>query len=434
MSDRQSSGDSGEKTFRENPTDAELIAYEFEDIKTVGRYKIIRKLGQGNTGVVYLGSDPYIKRSVAIKISQPTSDNARRRFFIEAQSAGRLNHPSIVSIYDAGVFRNSCYITMEYIEGADLKKYCKKDSLLPLNKVVEIIFSVCNALDYAHRNGVVHKDIKPANIMIDKMGNIKITDFGIAQMTERTAEIGFFGTPSYMSPEQLKDEVVGSESDIFSLGCVLYELLTAERAFSGDKVFAIMYKIINEEPVSITYLRPDLPKILGKITKRALSKARNERYQTCMDFAYELRVALRGLTGTLDKTRDVGDYIHSVPFFHNFTKKQVRELVSACTIVKARKGKVIVAQGEIDDTFYVVLSGKAKVMKDDQQVIASIGTGQCFGEMSFIGGQARIATVLADTDCALLKISATLLDRSSESIQLLFYKSFAMTLVRRMSV
>jgi serine/threonine-protein kinase len=269
--------------------------------------------------------------------------------------------------------------------------------------------------------------------MIDKMGNIKIADFGIAQATERTVEMGFFGTPSYMSPEQLKDEVVGNESDIFSLGCVLYELLTGKRAFSGDKVFAIIYKIINEEPVPITDLRPDLPEILEKITKRALSKARQERYQTCMDFAYDLRVALRGLTGTLDKIKDVGDYIHSVPFFHNFTKKQVRELISACTIVKVRKGKVIVAQGEIDDTFYVILSGKANVMKDDQK-IASISTGQCFGEMSFIGGQARIASVFADTDCALLKISATLLDRSPESIQLLFYRSFATTLVRRMSV
>jgi serine/threonine-protein kinase len=194
-----------------------------------------------------------------------------------------------------------------------------------------------------------------------------------------------------------------------------------------------MYKIINEEPVSILSLRPDLPKVLEKITKKALSKDRKERYQTCMDFAYDLRVALRGLTGSVDKIKDVADYIHSVPFFHNFTKKQMKELISACNIVKVRKGKIIVAQGEIDDTFYVILSGKAKVMKDDQP-IAAISTGQCFGEMSFIGGQARIASVLADTDCALMKISATLLDRSSESIQLLFFKNFAMTLVRRMSV
>ncbi|MBW2623188.1 MAG: serine/threonine protein kinase, partial [Deltaproteobacteria bacterium] len=270
---------------------------DLEDVQTIGRYEIMGKLGQGGTGIVYLGKDPYIKRYVAVKISQPTSDRARERFFIEAQSAGRLNHPNIVAIHDAGIYRDFCYITMEYIEGPTLEKYCRKKNLLPLDRVIEIIFSVCHALDFAHQQGVIHRDIKPSNIMLDKQGNVKITDFGIAQLTEQTAKMGIFGTPSYMSPEQLTDTIAKTESDVFSLGCVLYELLTGRQAFSGDNFFSIMYKIVNEEPEPLLKVRPELPAILEEITHKAIAKDVKERYQSCSDLAYYLRVAMHGLSG-----------------------------------------------------------------------------------------------------------------------------------------
>jgi serine/threonine protein kinase len=194
------------------------------DLKTIGRYKIVRELGHGSSGIVYLGTDPFIKRTVAIKISQPTSDRALERFFVEAQSAGRLIHQNMVIIYDVGMHDSFCYITMEYIEGTTLEKYCRKDHLLPTSKVLEIIFGACNAIDYANSHNIIHRDIKPSNIMLNKEGIPKITDFGIAQMTQETSELGVWGTPSYMSPEQLKEETIGSYSDVFSLGCVLYEL------------------------------------------------------------------------------------------------------------------------------------------------------------------------------------------------------------------
>jgi len=323
---------------------------------------------------------------------------------------------------------------MEYIEGDTLKKFCSKTSLLPLKRVIEVVFNVCTALDYAHREGVVHRDIKPSNIMLDSLGVLKITDFGIAQMAEQTVETGIFGTPSYMSPEQVKDEVVGRESDIFSLGCVLYELLTGEQAFSGVNNFTIMYKITNKEPRPLLYIRPDLPIILEQIVKKALAKDPKERYRTCMEFAYDLRVALDDSTGVQrdDQEKDVVDYVRHVPFFRDFTYAQIRELIPATNIVRVPRGEVIVAEGEIDDTFYIILSGKAKVKKEDKD-IALIDVGECFGEMAYIAGQARVATVVADTECILMKISATLLDRSSESIQLLFFKNFATTLVHRFS-
>jgi len=406
-----------------------------KDLKTIARYKIIRKLGEGSSGVVYLGMDPYIKRHVAIKISQSTSNRALERFFTEAQSAGRLNHQNLVAIYDIGMQDDLCYITMEYVDGTTLEKYCRKDNLLPVSKAVKIIFNVCNAIDYAHKQDIIHRDIKPSNIMLSKSDIPKITDFGIAQMTQQTSELGVWGTPSYMSPEQLKEEIIGSYSDVFSLGCVLYELLTGEIAFPGDNNFAIMYKVTNEEPTAITELRPELPGILDDIIKKVLAKDPAKRYQTCMDLTYDLRVALRGFTETfLDgKVKDAVDYVHHAPFFQNFTREQVKELIAASSIVKFPKEKVIVAEGEIDDTFYILLNGNAKIRKNNQDV-ASIGVGECFGEMAYISGQARTATVMADTECILIKISATLMDKSPNDIQLLFYKNFAKTLVNRFSV
>lgn len=404
------------------------------DLKSIGRYKIVRELGQGASGVVYLGTDPFIKRKVAIKISQPTSSRALERFFIEAQSAGRLIHQNMVIIYDVGMHDQFSYITMEYVNGPTLEKHCNKDNLLPVNKAVEIILGVCNALDYAHSKGIIHRDIKPSNIMLTKEGVPKIADFGIAQLTQQTSELGVWGTPSYMSPEQLKEESIGTFSDIFSLGCVLYELLTGEVAFPGENNFAIMYKITNQEPTPIIDLCPKLAVIFSDIVKKAIAKDPPDRYQTCMDLAYDLRVALRGISETFlnGKKKDAVDFVHHAPFFQNFTRDQVKEMLGASAIVKYAKGKAIVAEGEIDDTFYIILSGCAQVKKNNKQ-IASICAGECFGEMAYIAGQARSATVLAETDCILIKISAGLMDKSSADIQLLFYKNFAKTLVNRLA-
>ena len=404
------------------------------DLKTVGRYKIVRELGYGSSGIVYLGTDPFIKRNVAIKILQPISDRAIERFFVEAQSAGRLIHQNMVIIYDMGMHDSFCYITMEYVEGTTLEKYCHKGHLLPTSKVLEIIFGACNAIDYAHRQNIIHRDINPSNIMLNKEGIPKITDFGIAQMTQETYEMGVWGTPSYMSPEQLTDETIGSYSDVFSLGCVLYELLTGEVAFPGKNSYAIMYKITNEDPTPITELQPELPGIFDDIITKALAKDPAKRYQTCMDFAYDLRVASRGITETFleGEIKDAVDFVHHAAFFRNFTKEQIKEMLTAVSILKFTKGEVIVAEGDIDDTFYIILDGSVKIRKNDKD-IASIVAGECFGEMAYISGQARTATVLAETDCILIKISSTLMDKSSNEIQLLFYKNFAKTLVHRFS-
>jgi serine/threonine protein kinase len=251
------------KDKKASPVDTKFLS-DLSDIKTVGRYQIVAKLGKGSMGMVLLGRDPYIKRNVAIKVSRHATDvvgqnidRYREKFFVEAQSAGRLVHPNIVSIYDAGMYKDFCYVTMEYIDGYNLKRFCRKDYFLPVSKVVEIMFTACTALDYAHKQGVVHRDIKPSNIMIDKAGHLKITDFGIAQIkSEQTASKGIIGSINYMSPEHIREQPIEDKSDIFSLGCVLYELITGEKAFSGENDFAIMYKIVREDPVPIRRIRP----------------------------------------------------------------------------------------------------------------------------------------------------------------------------------
>lgn len=426
-----------------SPVDTQFLT-DLRDIKSAGRYEIINKLGQGSMGVVYLGQDPYINRKVGIKVSRPAADvvgkmadKYRKKFFLEAQSAGRLMHPNIVAIYDAGMYKDFCYITMEYIEGPTLVKFCNKDELMPISKAVETIFTACKALDFAHQKGVVHRDIKPSNIMLKNGEDVKITDFGIAHIkSEQTIKKGIIGSPSYMSPEQVKEEPVEDVSDVFSLGCVLYELLTGTKAFPGDNYFSILYKITNEDPVPMCEICPEIPAVLEKIVRKALAKDSSKRYQTCMDFAYDLRVAVRGLKDETIKSANVEDvigYIHNVQFFDSFTKDQVKEILGAAGVVKVPKKTVMIAEGEIDDSFYIILSGKAAVLKKDRE-IAIIGRGECFGEMAYLSGESRTASVMASTDCILLKISATLLDKSSDSLQLLFLKRFAMTLLHRLSV
>jgi serine/threonine protein kinase len=424
-----------------SPVDSRFLA-DLSDLVTIGRYRVVKKLGQGSMGVVYLGKDPYIKRDVGIKISRPASDvvgekleKFRERFFLEAQSAGRLVHPNIVAIYDAGLYKDFCYFTMEYVDGPPLNTFCHKGNLLPISQVVEIIFTTCKALDFAHKQGIIHRDIKPSNIVLTKEGGVKITDFGIARIkSDQTISKGLIGSPSYMSPEQVKEQHVDDRCDIFSLGCVLYELLAGEKAFPGENYFSIMYKITHEEPTPIRQIRPQVPEVLWKIAEKALSKDPERRYQSCMDFAYDLRFALRGLKGVAkrDKVENVIDYVHSVPFFADFSKDQVREILDSSNIIKLPNGKVMVAEGEIDDSFFIILSGKAAVKKN-QKEIAMIHRGECFGEMSYLSGEARAATVVAKTDCILLKISATLLDRASSAIQRLFLRKFALTLIHRLA-
>ena len=266
---------------------------------TLGRYEIVRELGRGAMGVVYLGRDPKINRVVAIKaiplaeeFEPDDLDDAKARFFREAETAGRLNHPNIVTIYDVGEERDLAYIAMEYLEGSHLSGHVKPDTLLPMPVVVDLAAQVADALGYAHRENVVHRDIKPANIMYDRNTNaLKITDFGIARLTDssRTRTGIVLGTPSFMSPEQLEGKQVTGQSDLFSLGVSLYQLLTGQLPFRGSSMPKLMFAIANLAHAPVTHVRPELPEDLNRIVDMALAKDPRERYPTGAHMAQALR-------------------------------------------------------------------------------------------------------------------------------------------------
>jgi eukaryotic-like serine/threonine-protein kinase len=268
---------------------------------TLGRYEVLKELGKGAMGVVYLGKDPKINREVAIKTlrfeEEFEADDMKamkERFFREAESAGRLVHPNIVTIYDAGDDGDISYIAMELLSGNDLKDYTTKEKLRPVEETLETIAKVSDALDYAHTQNVVHRDIKPANIMRLKNGEIKVTDFGIARITSqsKTATGTVMGTPSYMSPEQLAGAKVDGRADLFSLGVTMYELLTGEKPFTGETVATLMFRIANAEHPRIETARADLPPGIAAIIDKALAKNPDQRYQRGSEMAKDLRAVI----------------------------------------------------------------------------------------------------------------------------------------------
>jgi CHASE2 domain-containing sensor protein len=283
-----------------------LLLDQTDQKPVLGRYEVEKELGKGAMGTVYYGRDPKINRVVAIKTLALASEfegsdlaQVKERFFHEAETAGRLNHPNIVTIYDAGEDHDLAYIAMEYLEGKDLTTYTKPGQLLPVNEVADIICKVAEALSYAHSQDVVHRDIKPANIMYDaSTGSVKVMDFGIARITasNRTRTGVILGTPSYMSPEQLSAKRVDGRSDLFSLGVMTFELLTGHLPFEGDTMTTLMYQIVNEPHPKIRSLHANLPACMRGVIDRALAKNPDQRFQTGEEFAQALRKCVAAKT------------------------------------------------------------------------------------------------------------------------------------------
>jgi serine/threonine-protein kinase len=294
------------KDYKDIRTKLNPAIPEPEPVKAgmLGRYQVERELGKGAMGVVYLGKDPKIGRVVAIKTMALGEEfagralvDARERFFREAETAGRLQHQHIVTIFDAGEDQGLAYIAMEFLQGKDLTSFCKMGQLLPVPTVLSIAARVAEALSYAHQQHVVHRDIKPANIMLDLASDtVKVTDFGIARITDssRTRTGLVLGTPSFMSPEQLAGKKVDGRSDLYSLGVMLFQLLTGVLPFRADSMAELMHKIANAEAPDIRTLRPELPPGLASLVAMSLSKRVEARYQDGARFAWDLRAVLSG--------------------------------------------------------------------------------------------------------------------------------------------
>lgn len=292
-----------------------------------GRYQIMGELGRGSMGVVYKGFDPLIGRTVAIKtmltetLPAAEFEEYKARFQREAQAAGILTHPNIVTVYDFGEDSGVLFLAMEFLEGESLQHLVEKQGVLPIETVLPMYEQVCSALDAAHSHKIVHRDVKPANIMILESGLVKMTDFGIAKImhTGMTQAGQILGTPNYMSPEQVKGRSVDGRSDIFSLGVILYELITGEKPFGGQNITTVIYKIINENPIPPRELDPTLHLGLSYVIQKALAKNPEERYQTCRALADDLR-NYRALGGGPAPSETVAI---RVPPIHSFAAETV---------------------------------------------------------------------------------------------------------------
>jgi serine/threonine protein kinase len=419
-------------------------ATKTQSVQTIGKYELIRPIGDGNMGTVYLARDPFSLQDVAIKIAtpKPADDDriARRRrklFYIEAKAAGMLRHPNIVATIDAGIEDDRRYLVMEYVQGAStLDRFCRPDTLLPIEHVVGTMLKCAIAFDFAHSQGVVHRDIKPKNIMLTQDNEVKICDFGLALITNAdindTQVMGRLGSPRYMSPEQVSEEMVTNQSDIFSLGVVTYELLTGVSPFKADNISAIARRITREPHKPLTEFRDDIPPALVHIVDRTLKKHPAGRYQTAMDLAGDLSLVhdeIRHTASQLSGTRQY-ERVSRLSFFEEFEESEILETVKSGEWEEYQAGTEIIIEGEFDKSFYLLISGKVSVRRADVEVDV-LRPGATFGELGFIVNQARTATIVAQDKVTVLKVRSSLIERTSVNCQLRYQKAFLKNLAER---
>ena len=420
-----------------------IIAERRSVPEKIGKYVIINEIGKGSTGSVYLSHDPYFHRDVAIKVYNVAADDdpkqieiARKMFFNEAHMVGMLQHPNILPIYDAGEEDGKYYVVTEHIQGArTLEAYCRPDNLLRVDDVVKIIYKTAKALHYAHKQGVIHRDIKPSNIMLTTTNDVRIIDFGIALLQD--ADIsrieGIAGSPSYMSPEQVKSDEITDASDLYSLGAVMYELVSGFRPFRGKTLSRLLNQIIYATAAPIHTLRADVPEELEEVVSIALQKDPAKRYRNGHDFAAALTRVYQDLQTQYDQidNQEHFDLLRRLRFFHDFSQDEIRELLRASDWAEHGDGETIVREGEMDDRFYVVVSGKV-LIESNERLLGSFDAGDCFGEASYLADAKRTTTIMASGPVTVLSVSATLLEQASVACQLRFNKVFLRALILRL--
>jgi serine/threonine protein kinase len=406
--------------------------------QTLGKYELVREIGRGSMGTVYLARDPFSLRDVAMKIADvdPKSNLriARRRrklFFNEAKAAGRLRHPNIIATIDAGIEDALRYIVMEYVPGAQtLDLFCIPGNLLPIDRVIGIMLKCAIALDYAHNKGVIHRDIKPKNIMLTQENEVKICDFGIALLTEgedidTTQVMGTLGSPRYMSPEQLTNEGVSNQSDIFSLGTVLYELLTGTNPFSARNMADVTQKITREAHQPLKELRDDIPPALMHIVDRTLKKHPAGRYRVAMELAADLNLIYQDIKLSEQELsgKDRLESLKELSFFRGFEEAEIMEVLVGGVWRNYEVGEVIVQEGSEEDGFFVLIEGRVSVRRVGTEIDV-LEPGASFGEIIFVYRPEHTATIVAKDSCTVLEVGINHVEHASVSCQLRFHKAF----------
>ncbi len=409
----------------------------------IGKYVIINKVGKGSTGNVYLSHDPYYRRDVAIKVYNIEEDSdadrarvSRKMFFNEAHMVGMLQHPNIMPIYDAGEENGKYYVVTEHVQGArTLGAYCRPDNLLRVDDVVEIIYKCAKALHYAHGRGVIHRDIKPSNVMLTVDNDVRIIDFGIAIVNDSEVSRieGIAGSPSYMSPEQVQSEDLTPRSDLYSLGAVLYELLTGFRPFRADNLSKLLHQIVYATPPPILTYRSDLPEELEEVVAMAMQKDPAKRCPSGTSMAADLTRVYQDLRTKYDSldNQEHFDLLRNLTFFHEFSHAEIWEVLRASDWHEYKDAEDIVREGEMDDRFYIIVSGKAAV-EANGNALGVLENGDCFGETSYVRGAKRTASIKAQGPVTILRVSSTLMEQVSSACQLRFNKVFLRSLITRL--
>jgi eukaryotic-like serine/threonine-protein kinase len=417
-------------------------------LERIGKYQIRRQLGKGATGTVYLASDPFRQADVAIKVMEKLpaeADAARRqlRFFQnEAALAGKLRHPHIVSIFDAGIEELTGgealrYLVMELVEGDPLTRYCDAQALLHPTRVIDIVYKCCKALEFANSIGVVHRDIKPANILVKGDCDIKVADFGAAQLERsETTQVTGVGSPAYMSPEQIQGEEIDYRSDMFSLGGVLYHLLTGQRPFNGNSAMELMENIIGASPASASRSRQGVPEAVDGVLSRAMAKSRADRFESWAEFAS----ALGDLLEIEKKETELSDAekfaaARRLPFFKRFSDVELWEAVRNSTWRNHGEGEELIREGSEDQYLYILASGLLKVTQRGK-LLNAVSAGECVGEMAYArrDGNIRSATVTAVQPSWAIRMRVQDIDGLSEGCRARFIEAFLAIMAERLAM
>ncbi len=427
------------------PSERERAALNVEPQVQLGKYPILREIGRGATSHVYLARDPFADREVAIKVfmfdqnADPQTERMMHKAFLaEASLAGKLNHPHIVDILDAVAEPDHSYLVMEYVAGTALDAHADVATLLPLDKVVEIIFKCIRALEYAFQHGVIHRDIKPANILLSAAGETKVSDFGASfqqRLGPETTQLSAIGSPAYMSPEQMRVEPLTHQTDIYSLGVTMYRLLTGRLPYQATTQAALTYAIMHTPPMRPALLRPELPPLLDKIVMTAIHKEPAGRYRSWLDFGKELSQAFTTLQLVGDTLSDSAKFneLRQLAFFEGFGDVALWEVVRIGAWKRIPAGTVLIREGDHGDSFYLLIAGEVSVTLSGKQ-LNTVKPGGCFGEILYFTEhvQRRTTTITAVGNVTVIEIKAEALRAATDACQVSLNKAFMRVLIERL--
>jgi tRNA A-37 threonylcarbamoyl transferase component Bud32 len=414
----------------------------------IGKYPVLRKLGEGATSEVYLCNDPFNARDVAVKVAftETFQDPERGRlykklFLTEASLAGKLQHPHICEIYDAVAEEKLHYIVMEYVAGGTLEKFCRADALLPVDRTVEIAFKCTRALEFAHTRGVTHRDIKPANILYTGDTDVKITDFGAALIASGdTTQVSAVGSPAYMSPEQIREQTLDHRTDIYSMGVLMYHLLTGRLPFQAVNNFSLVYQITNVDPEPPSTYRPEIPAAVDAIVQQAMQKDVEKRYRQWGDFSLDLAEAFRAEHQGARRAQEFADSdkfetLRKLAFFEQFSDAELWEVARVSTWRHAGVGEQLMREGEPGDFFCILAQGQVKVTRKGK-LLNLLRAGEPFGEMSYLTKKqhTRGADVTVMSDANIISVPTEKLAQASDGCRHKFDRAFMEILVERLSM